>query len=103
MGRETVDMLGEAVRILGLDGLDDAGMELAPAFYEQTPVRHLMSQRMLEGVFDVGEQACFVQELNRLKVGEAATELLLRSPGDRLEQGQGHVLPDHRRRLEHAL
>lgn len=58
---------------------------------------------MLEGVLDLGEETRLVQELRGLERRQAAPEVLLGQLRDGLEQRQGHVLADHRGRLQEAL
>ena len=60
-----------------LDRLDDPGVQRAPPLLEQAAVGHLVGQRVLEGVLEVGEQARLVEELGGLQVGEAAAQLVL--------------------------
>ena len=94
--RQPLDLLGQTIRIECLDRLHDPGMERAPPLLEQAAVGDLVGERVLEGVFEVGEQARLVEELRRLKLGEAASELVLGQIGDGLEQGERHVLADDR-------
>ena len=97
---ELLDVLREASRIEVLDGLDDPGMEGAPPLLKQAAVRHLVGQRMLERVFEVGEKLRLVEELRRLQVGEAAPKRILGRARDRLEQRERRILADDGRRLE---
>ena len=71
---EPLDVLGQALGVERLDGVDDPGVERAPAILEQAPVGHLVGERMLEGVLEIREEARLVQELGRLEVGEPAAE-----------------------------
>jgi hypothetical protein len=58
---------------------------------------------MPEGVLEIGEEPALVEELGGLEGPEPATEDLLGRVGDRLEQGEGHVLADDGRRLQEPL
>ena len=94
-------MVGQAFDLLGhplsgerLQGLDDAGMQRAPPLLEQRLVGHLLGEGVLEGVFDLGEQARFIEELGGLQMGEAQAERLLRHLGHGLEERQGHLRAD---------
>ena len=86
-----------------LEGLDDPGMQPASALLEDTPIGHLMGEGMLEGVLTLGEQACLVEELSSLDVGEAAVEALRGHLDNGLQQGQRHFMANHGRGLEEAL
>ena len=101
---QALDVLGEPVGVEALDGLDDPGVERAPALLEQAAVGHLVGERVLEGVLEVGEEARLVEELGGLEVGEAVGAA--RPSGSSAiacEQGDGHVLADDRGGLEEAL
>jgi len=50
-----------------------------------------VGQSVLEGVGQVGEQAGLVEELGGLQTRETLMQGLLRSVGDRLQQGPGHL------------
>ena len=61
MVRQPFDLLGQAVPGERLQGLDDAGMQ-ARAAPGGGFVGHLLGEGMLEGLFELGEEAGFVQE-----------------------------------------
>ena len=94
-----VDVLGQPVGIEPLDGLHDPAMEGAPPVLEQTAIGHVVGQGMLEGVLEVGENAGLVEELRGLQATDGGVQLFLGVLGNRLEQHQRDVLPDHRRHL----
>jgi hypothetical protein len=75
-------------------------MQGPPALAEQTTVRHLVGQRVLEGVLELGERLRLVEELRRLQVHQPTPQRFFIELGDAREQGEGHILADHRRRLE---
>src|SRR5262245_14099567 len=62
-----------------------------------------MSQRVLEGKFEIREQARLVEELCRLEPGQAALDRLLAGIADGLEQWERHVLADDRAGLQELL
>ena len=63
MVREPLDLLGQSTGVEPLDGLDDPRMQGAPAVGEQASIRHLVGQRMLEGVLDIAARGLFIDEL----------------------------------------
>ena len=63
--REPLDLLGQALGVERLDGLDDPGVQRAPALLEQAAVGDLVGERVLEGVLEIREQARLVEELRR--------------------------------------
>ena len=100
---EPVDVLAEAVAALRLQRLHDPGVELAPPLLQEALVGHLIGQRVLEGVFQLGEEARLVEELGRLQEGESPPQVRLGHVGDGLEKRKRHFRPDHRRGLEQPL
>ena len=103
MVRQSIDLLDEPLRRQPFEGCHNAGMERAPPLLEDTPIGHFVRQGVLEGVFQVREQARFVEELGRLQMRQAHAKRLVRHLGNGLEQRQGHLRADHRRRLQQAL
>lgn len=53
-------------------------MKRAPPFLKQTPVSNFVRERVLEGVFEVGKQACLVNEFGRLKMAQFPSEIFFR-------------------------
>ena len=49
---------------------------------EQAAVSHLVGERVLEGVLEIGEELRLVDELGRLQAGQAAPQLVLGVLGD---------------------
>jgi len=54
-------------------------------------------------VLEVREELCLVEELRLLQMREPAPQGLLRQLGDRRQKRVGHVLTDHRGRLQEPL
>ncbi len=100
---QTLHLLGHAVGIERLQGADNLGMQQAAPFVQQLPVGHLVRQGMLEGVDQLGKEAGFVEELGGLEVRETAMQYFFGQLGNGLQQGEGHLGADHRRRLEETL
>src|SRR5260370_2928698 len=86
-----------------LDRVDDLGVQGPASIEEQTPVRHVVYQRVFEGVLEMREQTSLVEELPRQQVGEAGLRRFLWPVGDALEQAERHVLADDRGRLQEPL
>jgi hypothetical protein len=97
---EPFDLVGQALRVEPFDGLHDAAVEGTPPFLQQAPIGHLMGEGMFEGVLEVGEDGCLVEELAGLQVREAQAERLLRLLRDGLQQDQGHLRADDGSRLK---
>jgi hypothetical protein len=55
----------------------DPRMKRAPAIAEHAAVGHLMRERMLEGVFEIGEQTRLVQKLAVLQLRQRVAEFLV--------------------------
>src|SRR5438132_1830637 len=88
MVAQSLDVLGEAVGIETFDHLYDPRVKRSPALIEQSAVRDLVSERVLEGILEVRIEAGLVEELGSLQVVEPATERLVRQLGDHREQYQ---------------
>ena len=100
---EPLDLLAQAIPVERLDRVDDPRVKRAAALLEQTAVRDLVRERVLEGVLEIRIEPRLVEELGGLQVVESATERLVRQLGDRLQQRERHVLADDGGDLEQAL
>ncbi len=96
-------MFTQPVRVEPLDRGHDLRVQLAAPVLQQAPVGHLVRERVLEGVLQVREELRLVEELRLLQMREPAPQGLLRLLRDRREQRVGHVLADHRGRLQELL
>ena len=74
---QPVDLLDQPVGVELFDGLDDPRMENAPPLLQEAPIGNLVGEGVLEGVFEIREQAYLVEKLGGLKVGEAVAERIL--------------------------
>ena len=83
---QPLDLLGQPVGIEPLDRLHDPRVEGPPALAEEAAVGHLVRQRVLERVLEVGKEARLVEELRGLQPGEPSAQLLLGLVGDGLQQ-----------------
>src|SRR5206468_665935 len=86
MVTEAFDMLGETVGVEPFDRVDDPRVQRSSSFLEKRAVRHLVCERVLERVFEFGEETRLVKEFGGLEVREGTTKLVLRDLGDRLEE-----------------
>ena len=75
---EPLDLVAEAFSMKRLDRGDDPRVKLAAAIVQKPAVCHLVSERMLENVFEIGKQPCLMDELGRLQVVEPATQRFVR-------------------------
>src|SRR5712671_4415388 len=60
---ERLEVLDQAVGIELLDRVDDLGVQGPASIEEQTPVRHVVDQRVFEGVLEIREQTSLVEKL----------------------------------------
>jgi hypothetical protein len=100
---QAFDLLGHAIPGKRLEGLDDAGMEHPPSLLHKAAVGYLVGEGVREGVFEVREQACLVEELSRLQTRQTHAQCLLRRLGYGMEERQGHLHANHRGGLQQAL
>ena len=103
MMREHLDDLAQPVGMQPLDRLHDGGVKGAPPILQQAAISHVVGERVLERVLEIGEQTRFVEELRRLQLGEGTLQIVAAHVGDCLQQHDRHVLAHHRRGLQQAL
>ena len=99
---EHLVLIGQAVCVELLDGQRDEVMEVLAPLDEERVVGDVVSERVLEHVRQLGEQALLVDELDSL---ELAQELLVLTPdvADTVEEAARELPADHRRELERLL
>ena len=71
-------------------------------FEKQAVVGHLLGQGVLEDVFQLREEALFIDELQALEVEQVGFELLSHA-GDGLQDAKGELPADHRGHLHDPL
>src|SRR5262245_21919696 len=103
MMTEPLRVQREAAGARVFHGSQRAGVQGAAPVVQQAPIRYFLSQRVLERVDWLGEEARLVQELGCLEVHETPPKVLLAHLGDGLEGAVRHVLPKNRRRLKELL
>src|SRR5215468_5385241 len=101
-------MVGQALDLLiprleRFEGVYQACVQHTPPRLEQTPVGHLLREGVLEGVGNLGEEACLVEELDGLQVGETPAELRLGQLRESLEQGERYLHANDGGDLHEAL
>jgi hypothetical protein len=66
MMREAFHLFGEAVRVERFDSLYEAGMESPPSLVKEAAIGHLVAERVLEHVNELGEEVGLIEELGCL-------------------------------------
>jgi hypothetical protein len=74
---EPIDLLGQPVTRERFDGLHDPRVQRAAPVVEQTAVRHLVGQRVLERQLKLRKQAPLVEELGGLELRQAVPQLVI--------------------------
>ena len=92
---ESLNVLKEPVRVQSLDDPDDLGMESPPLLLEEALVGHIVRQRVLESVLEIGKKLGFIEELSRLQVSQRQPNVLIAQLRDSLEQRERDVFADH--------
>src|SRR6185436_10516605 len=72
---ETLGVLARLIRLSALQRLQGVLMQLSPALVQEARVRDFVGQRMFEGVFELREEACLIQEFGSLEMGETSSEV----------------------------
>src|SRR5215813_8059551 len=96
---EPLSLLAETIPVERLERVDDPRVKIPAPLPQQAPVRDLMRERVLEGVFEIREEARLVEELGGLQPPERPAQPLLGQLSDCLQEPEGHVLADDRGRL----
>jgi hypothetical protein len=94
---------GKPVGTEPLQRLGNARVQLSPLRLKKGSVRHLVGERVGEGVFEVGKELRLVDEPGGLESGETAPNIGFGRVGDLMRQHDWDVGPDDRRGLEQAL
>src|SRR2546422_7077021 len=80
---EPLDVLGQTLGVERLDGFDNPGVERPSPLLEYAPVGNLVGEGVLEGVFEVREQARLVEKLGLLQASKRPPQCLVRQLRDR--------------------
>ena len=100
---QPLDLFSQALGVERLEGVEDLAVKRAPAVLEQAPVGHVVGQRVLEGVFEIGKEPRLVQKFCGTKLAQAPAQCLLGYLGDSLQEPKGHIFADDRGGLEQTL
>jgi len=100
---QTLDVLGEALGMQALHGVDDAGMQVTATLVQQAAVGDLLGERVLERVFGIGEQTALVQEFGGGETPQHARNVRLAEIGHRAEQLERHVFAHDGSGLQETL
>jgi hypothetical protein len=93
---QPLQVLAEAVRIEGLDDLDDPRVESLPPVPGEAAIRDILGEGVLEGVLQLRKQSRLVEKLRGLQAAQAGSQRVLPEPGDRAQHGEGHGPADDR-------
>jgi hypothetical protein len=97
---QPLGLLGDALARKPLDRLGNARVQITSPVLQQPLVRHLVRERMLERVLEIGKEPDLVKELRALQVGQLGAHLVLRRVGNGEQQRQGYNLADDGSSLE---
>ena len=93
----------EAISVPPLDRAHERGVQRAPAVAQEASIGDLLGQRVLEGVFEIREEADLVEELGGLEVSQPTPQVFFGQLGNGEQKRERHVLADHRGRLKQPL
>src|SRR5215831_2349953 len=97
---EPLDVSGKTIRVFTLDRLDNPCMKFSPSLWQETLIRHVVRQGMLERVYEIRSESPLVEEFGCLKMVQAAVEIAVWHFRDFTKQIDWHINTDHGRRLE---
>src|SRR5688500_15928048 len=86
MAGQLLDVFWRMIASELLESAQDARVKYASALAKQALIRDLEGERVLEGVFKLGEEAALIQELGCLELGETVSELQAGSLRHRLQE-----------------
>jgi hypothetical protein len=80
--RQRLGVFMGAVAMDVFNRVHDQRMERAAAIVEQAGVGDIVGQGVLEGVLQLGEEACLVEELGGLQTGKPTAQVILPKLGN---------------------
>src|SRR5207245_7231556 len=90
---EPLDLLAQALPVKRLDRGDDPRVQLAPPLLQESAVRHLVRERVLEGVLGIRIKPGLVEELGALQAIEPTTKGIVRELATAWSSANGTCLP----------
>jgi hypothetical protein len=71
---QPLDVLLKAISVSSLNSVHDASVQRPPPLVEEAAVGHLVGERVLESVLEIGEQRRLVQQLRRLQARQSVAQ-----------------------------
>jgi hypothetical protein len=99
MVRQPIDLFGQTIRIVLLQGCNDLCMQGSPPLMQQATIGNLVGQRMFEGVDLFRVETGLVEKLGSLQMGQVTAKCFFGYIGNRLLQREGYFIAYHRSRL----
>src|SRR4029453_8015570 len=103
MVRQALDVLGQAIGMLGLDRSHDRSVKAPAPLVKKAPVGDLVRERGPEGILELREKTRLVKELRGAEVGEASPNLLLRPFRNGPQEAVRHILAEYGGALQQVL
>src|SRR5258707_7333632 len=103
MVSEAFNMLAKPSLIEGFDRRDDPSVERALLALKQAAIGNVVGQRVLERVFQIGEEVHFVKEFRRVKPCQRLMQIGLGHVSGQLQQRERNVFANDRGGLEQTL
>src|SRR5262249_3708188 len=97
------DLFSQAIGVEAFHCVDDAGVDVATAIAQHPGVGDVVGERVLESVLQVGKELSCIKKLGILQIAQQAAEVVLREPGNPVQQGQRDVVTNDRRLLQETL
>ena len=95
-----LDLSTETIPVKCLDRLNDPHVKLTSTLLEEATVRHVVRERVLEGVLELRIKPGLVEEVGGLQAAESAMERVVRQLRDGPEQRERHVFANDRGHLQ---
>ena len=103
MMREFGEMIIQRGGVDRLDGVPRMLMQLLATLEQHRVVSHLLRERVLEDIFDVGDRGLLVNELAKLQSRDQAFQLVLGFARHGARQTENEFAAEDRERLQQVL
>jgi hypothetical protein len=100
---ETVHLLIEPLFVEMLDGVDQFDVQVAAMVAQQAAIGRFLGHCVLKGIFRIGRQAAFEQELGGPQLGQRRLQRFRIQSRHMLQQDKRKFPADHRCRLQQRL